>query len=561
MGGTIKRKLPSRSHLKKMSSSDDILNNIPKDVLTKLDRALDDSSLPQPSSKEHTPVPQSVPPEEVKETRSTPVPQPKPKPRAAPRKKPQPTPPANLEEPKDEKKPPQAAPRSRMSHDSTDPPKLVKELRPETEKVAKEGEISSMEAAVDKPKEETTSADSDNVPQSAAKPPFRPPQVGPKPSPKRDSGIPPTKDPVEVNPKPSPKREIGKPPAKDPTEVNSVLSDDPALPARSRTGSSEKDTAAPPDLSQKDPSKLTIKEKALLAQKMLSSTPEKIKPGPPVPRKPKPAVATPEPPSDAPPVGVSSTERMKRTQSMDDDLGASPQNQRKKLPPGAFNMMMMGGVSVFGPGAADRGRSATVSTTDPVARERNSLERDMHLRANSPRVEESTIQEESRGVDSVDGPSAESEAKTPHADLMPPVKMASLDEDGPEFDSEAVNEPPSVDTSVQPSANGASDEATSAANVDYNLVLTWTPDVTAAWLSKVGLGSYQQVFVERGVQGYMLFDLDGHALKVSDIHKSRGNFQYQWNLHSERERQSKSMHPILNNLQKRTTSGSQVMCT
>ena len=50
--------------------------------------------------------------------------------------------------------------------------------------------------------------------------------------------------------------------------------------------------------------------------------------------------------------------------------------------------------------------------------------------------------------------------------------------------------------------------------VDLDIVLTWTPGVTPAWLKQVGLGSYQQLFLEKDIQGYMLFDMDGHKPKV-----------------------------------------------
>ena len=50
--------------------------------------------------------------------------------------------------------------------------------------------------------------------------------------------------------------------------------------------------------------------------------------------------------------------------------------------------------------------------------------------------------------------------------------------------------------------------------MDLDIVLMWTPGVTSAWLKQVGLGSYQQLFLEKDIQGYMLFDMDGHKPKV-----------------------------------------------
>ena len=49
--------------------------------------------------------------------------------------------------------------------------------------------------------------------------------------------------------------------------------------------------------------------------------------------------------------------------------------------------------------------------------------------------------------------------------------------------------------------------------MDLNTVLTWNAEVVGVWLDSVGLGQYKELFV--GVQGYMLFDMDGHRLKVS----------------------------------------------
>ena len=50
--------------------------------------------------------------------------------------------------------------------------------------------------------------------------------------------------------------------------------------------------------------------------------------------------------------------------------------------------------------------------------------------------------------------------------------------------------------------------------LDYDQVLLWTPQHVAAWLNKIGLGQYKQAFVDKGTLGYMLFDFDGHKLKV-----------------------------------------------
>ncbi len=41
-----------------------------------------------------------------------------------------------------------------------------------------------------------------------------------------------------------------------------------------------------------------------------------------------------------------------------------------------------------------------------------------------------------------------------------------------------------------------------------------SPEVVSLWVDRIRLGRYQSVFVERGVVGGSLFDMDGHTLKV-----------------------------------------------
>ena len=52
------------------------------------------------------------------------------------------------------------------------------------------------------------------------------------------------------------------------------------------------------------------------------------------------------------------------------------------------------------------------------------------------------------------------------------------------------------------------------AGLDCSSVLSWSPEVVGLWVDRIGLGRYQSVFVERGVVGGSLFDMDGHTLKV-----------------------------------------------
>ena len=457
VGGAIKRKQPSREHLKKMGSSSNLLEDIPKESLSNLDKPLEDSASDAHSSPSHG---------VSEEPKKAPSPVPKPKPKAAPRKKPQPVPPTSSDAAsKEGKKQPLAAPRSR----ATDKEAKVKETEgPKTgDKTAEKEPVLS---AVDKITNRLSSS------------PARPPSIGPKPTPKKESGT-------------------GKPPTKDP--VDNTTKNIPTSPtARNSTISLEKDTS---ELMDKDPSKLSVKEKALLAQKALLGTPEKPKPGPPVRRKPKPvsSYTNPDLLAEDPksPTSTTPEDRMRRAQSFEDDIGASPQ-QRKKLPPGAFNMMMMGGVSVFGP-SSDRVRSVTVSSTD--------MER--YRGEGTPETPDSTL-EETKPKDMVDGSPKE---KLSPKELPAHLLKKHLDGVESESDNEGVSAPstlPSSSTVPSSSTNGEGNESVPVAEVDYDVVLTWTPDVTALWLNRVGLGSYQQQFTERGIQGYMLFDLDNNKLKV-----------------------------------------------
>lgn len=527
VGGTQRRKLPSKAHLKKMNSSGDILDNIPRDILSNLDKPLEDSRASSLEPEAPPPVPSH--PEEVKEVH-TPTPQPKPRPRAAPRKKPHPTPPTSTEDAKEGgKKPPQAAPRARThsidalaatpraqikDEDATKSPKQSPKQAPKEKKDREP----PTQAANESPKHPAVDGPSSRTPKPLPSP-SRPPLRGPKPQAKRE---------VE-----------GKPPAKDPPVDASERED--SSPHRSRTSSldTEQTTAA----AGKDPLKLSVKEKALLAQKTLlgsgtpekhipglvaMGTPERHKPGPPIPRKPKPTpTSTPltSPDEHHPSEHRLNEASVRRAKSIEDDIGASPQH-KKKLPPGAFNMMMMGGVSVFGPspgGSSERGRSATVSTFEPGNRERNSLERERGAHDDSlePRTPADILEEENRGEEEeTTDDSPQKRVEQSPSQIRHTLNKPPLDDTGAGSDTSMTPPMPSKHAHAHgggesvDSGAGAGGARGPATEVDYNTVLTWTPDITCSWLEQVGLGAHQQVFAEKGIQGYMLFDMDGHRLKV-----------------------------------------------
>ena len=337
-----------------------------------------------------------------------------------------------------------------------------------------------------------------------------------------------------IGPKPSPKG--GKPPAKDPPS---------ATPRRSSTSSdgvtspsSDKEDQAQ-SLSKKDPSQLTVKEKAMLAQKVFLGTPDKHKPGPPTPRKPKPTpggsgggVTSPEL-QETHATPTSMREKLQKSQSVDEenignrkgsDSSNSPQH-KKKLPPGAFNMMMMGGLGGGG-GGGDRSRSSTVSShMEPVPRKRNNSDHQRSRGSSDSHDDSAVTKDEEDEV--TDGPPIANPSppvKSPRH--MTPVKKPSLDET-PEVESDTGStSSPQVpskmahkDSNDEDSGDDNGEGGTTGggggnADLDYDLAWTWIPDDVAIWLGKVGLGAYKQVFVDKQVHGHMLLDMDGHRLKV-----------------------------------------------
>ncbi len=381
-----------------------------------------------------TPLEETTPEPEDKGEEGTPkssTPQPKPKPRAVPRKKPVPTPSEQT------KKPPQAARRSRQS---------------------------SMEILDDSPTksssvtDESTQEDKKSETTKEAEQPFpvatrSPPSVGNKPTSER---------------------------APLPTPV-----------ARSRISSTE--DAAPISPEKKDPSNLSIKEKARLAQMAFESTGEKPKPGgPPIARKPKLAVPTPSESSSEPTatesVGNSPQRGALTTAPGNDSVSskASPVPKRK-LPPGAFSIM--GGVSVFGPPpTAERNKTSNATSKDETKEEE---------------VEETTGH--SQDV-SPEHPKLDEEQKDSNV-------LESSDE---QKDNKQVSEQatPATEPMEMPVEKSDVPDGVESPEVNFDVVLSWTPDVTVAWLKQVGLGSHQEAFLEKEIHGGMLFDIDGHKLKV-----------------------------------------------
>ena len=315
----------------------------------------------------------------------------------------------------------------------------------------------------------------------------------------------------------SPKREPMLPPkpgqsdvaeAKVDTQGEPRVSQSPkVVPKQQRKPSvDEIDDAKLAELREKDPSELTVREKAILAQKAVHDKPG-IKLPPPIPHKPKPSAegalyATSEHDKEGSPV-------RSRTKSFDNDLDSSSP-RRRKLPPGAVNVW----TGQLAP--QERERSVTVSTTEPGARERSTLERHAALKDYSPdHTPLTSSREEDKLSQGEQGASPKLEAKIPPKRPPPPGQGKHSNESphsnaNQQNDSQDELDGDQVVASSQPEATQDQELV-----VNYDQILTWTPDVVGMWMADIGLVQYRQIFTERGIQGYMLPDMDGHGLKVS----------------------------------------------
>lgn len=280
----------------------------------------------------------------------------------------------------------------------------------------------------------------------------------------------------------------------------------PQLLYRRQLSKEEEDDAKLEKLRNKDPWKLSVKEKALLAQKAISSTEKPKMPPPPVARKPKPHH------DEEPSVDSDGRQSRERSRSFDYLEQDSPRRVRK-LPPGAFNI----GLPAVGPGAF-RVRSTTVASTESDSRE-NSVE---------PLEEHQTSSDPRHRQEGVEG--SQPVAKAPPKRPPPPVTRRQSDEKpaskypskhtAQTAELQSSQEDLTADTSSvdlldetdQVDAAGMSD-----GGLNPEMVLVWGCDEVASWLRQIGLGQYHQLFTDKGIRGNMLFDLDGSKLKVSLI--------------------------------------------
>ena len=267
------------------------------------------------------------------------------------------------------------------------------------------------------------------------------------------------------------------------------------------------------ELVGKDPSELSVKEKALLAQKMLEK--RKGQTPPLVPRKPSKPMGAPD--QAAANSNLEVLPMHERTKSFD-KLQSSPKKVKKILP---------GAVNIFG--SPMRVRSATVSTDEPDTR-RESIERSGE-HGRYPELSMEPLPKED-----IDAPL--SEAKVPPKRPPPPVLKKLSDEKPTKSSSpkqQRYGTPTSdLDKSSSSELDLAADSSTgdlarsedsnpllqaavhspASSDLNYDNVLEWSSDLVAIWLTKIGLEHHKQIFQDEGIQGIMLFDLDGSRLKV-----------------------------------------------
>ena len=289
-------------------------------------------------------------------------------------------------------------------------------------------------------------------------------------------------------------------------------------------------------LKRKDPSELTVKEKMMLAQQAMVKQAEFKSKGLPPPIRKRPQV-----PSKAMSVDMDDDQPSKekdedqidgggmdRSHSLEDLVDENtPRRQPKKLPPGAFNI----GIPMGTPGDM-RTRSYTVSSGVSGSDLGSSTEE--HSEAEKPNGSTKNEAEEvatenhtplKKDVSDDTKEDLQSSQSTPHS--TPSHKRSENGEPSEATHNEdTINSPDdnlsddvqSDDNDLESSQDLLQTTSTLTATSlqpDMEQVLYWSPDVVGIWLSNIGLAQYAQVFKDKEVKGYMLFDFDNAKLKVS----------------------------------------------
>ncbi len=335
---------------------------------------------------------------------------------------------------------------------------------------------------------ETTPISGRGSPLPAHKPPV------PRPVEQHNSPLPKKKEPILPSPKPSPKhtpKTLPTPPSKNLKPTNENGEPPKPHPRHSLEYTPQEDSVG----------------EVIVKQRSAPESPVKVHiPPPPVAKKPKHGEEH-----------ASNSDHFshRRSKSLENELEVSPL-PRRKLPAGAVNIMG------FLPVASQlkqhdsegdlRERSCTVSTTEPRAREGNTLKRQIERQESSPinahPEDTPPVQDEV--------PSIIESKKIPPKRPPPPAKKPPNGDqvDGissDDFDSDAS---PMVATKMDHSEGVSASGVGGSEDVDCTRVLSWSVENVGMWVESIGLGRFRNVFVERGVLGHVLFDVDGHTLKV-----------------------------------------------
>ena len=260
------------------------------------------------------------------------------------------------------------------------------------------------------------------------------------------------------------------------------------------------------DIQTKDPSQLSVKERMELAQKAIR------KPPPVFPKKPPSGRTHADtdlfgPKSLSQPEGDESELPEMRYTSENDP---SPRHV-KKLPPGAFNIGLLG-MTPYGA----RPRSHTVATSREHSMERENAEEYRELMQKEAAADIDISSTEPLETD-------DAEVKAPPK--RPPLPLTKRTSSNEKPNYELPNDPPphSVTTEALDETDDGDSSVLLAAEhgtlpnpseLDFDQVLTWSPAQVASWINRIGVSQYAKSFLDKGLQGNKLFDLDGGALKV-----------------------------------------------
>jgi hypothetical protein len=276
-------------------------------------------------------------------------------------------------------------------------------------------------------------------------------------------------------------------------------------------------------LKRKDPSELTVKEKRMLAQQAMSKQAAfQPKPGfpPPIRKKPKPPPVEPSHDDHANEEMESSMERSKSMEDLDETT--TVKKQPHKLPPGAFKIAIPMGLPgdlrhrsyTVGSGTSEE-QPPTSHTPVSQTNEEEEEEESANVPEDSPKSRSNSQSTPRRPSDSISKRTNEeteemneSTKSSPEISKKnPPSNSASMDNlsglsgdelDDPDFDQNELMKVSSAGSLGQP---------------DVEQILYWSPEVVGIWLSSIGLGASAINFKEKGIKGYMMFDLDSSKLK------------------------------------------------